>query len=238
MDTQPTIGNLKSAALRCAAQAVWMAAALVGVLTGCAEGYPTVDGGAEQAAVAGQVYTWNFDHEKEGTAPGDWTTVVGTWAVAADPSAPSPPKIVRQSGKFLPSDWPRAIVRTLAFGDARVEIRLRSDLGEGTRACGLMLRLRDSDNYYLARIDAVDKDLRLYRVVAGSREEIIRHFAVLKPGSWHTLSVEVRGDSFFVALDGVQLMMAVDKTFARGKLGVATQADSACSFDSLRAEAF
>jgi len=43
--------------------------------------------------------------------------------------------------------------------------------GRVDQAAGLVVRMKDSDNYYIARANALEGNVRLYRVVRGQRAQ-------------------------------------------------------------------
>jgi hypothetical protein len=76
-----------------------------------------------------------------------------------------------------------------------------------------------------------------YRVVDGDRQELASVDLDWSTGEWHELEVTARGTSIAIAWDGEVKLEAEDATFARGKLGLWTKADSVSRFDDLEATA-
>ena len=54
-------------------------------------------------------------------------------------------------------------------------------------------------------------------------------------GAWHTLEVTAQGSTLEVSWDGRMVIQASDTTFAKGKVGLWTKADSVTAFDDLEA---
>jgi len=210
------------------------------VVTGCgADPTPTkfTTGGADIPAEPGKTNAWKFDDAKPGAVPPDFIGVLGDWQVSADGSAPSGPNLFRQAGSFESPDFPRIIVKDLTFTDLTVRVRCRPESGDEDQACGLMFRLEDSENYYVTRANALEDNVRLYHVVDGDREEFASADITVKPDAWHTLEATAHGRSFTVSWDGKKVIDASDSTFARGKIGLWTKADSVTAFDDLEATA-
>jgi hypothetical protein len=189
-------------------------------------------GGDDVAAEKGKTYQWQFDGAG---ATSDFITVLGTWGAAAESTAPSAPNVMRQSGKAGSGDFPRAVVKGLVFGDGAVKVRCRPESGSGDQACGLMFRLADSDNYYLTRANALEGNVRLYRVVKGDRQQFATADATVKSGEWHALEASAKGSQLTVKWDGTQVISASDATYQSGKIGLWTKADSVTAFDDLEA---
>ena len=216
------------------------AAAALGIMAciSC-QAVPTTftDGGPALPAVSGQTYRWSFDQSAAGARPDDLINVLGTWSVAAEASVPSAPNALRQSARFGDPDFPRVVVKSLTFGDLTVRVRCRPESGSTDQACGLMFRLKDSDAYYLTRANALEGNVNLYRVIQGDRQRFAGASAPVTAGQWHTLEATATGALLTVKWDGAPLLSASDTTFASGKIGLWTKADSVTAFDDLEATA-
>lgn len=208
-------------------------------VTACAKPTPTqfTIGGDETPAEAGRAYRWTFDDAAAGQLPSDFIAVLGDWTVERDPGAPSRPNVIRQSGAFKNPDFPRVLVKSLTFADMTVRVRCRPENGETDRACGLMFRAKDSDNYYLTRANALEDNVVLYHVVNGDRQSFASADLSVTTGQWHTLEVTARGTKLGVSWDGRAVLDASDSTFAKGRIGLWTKADSVTAFDDLEAAA-
>jgi hypothetical protein len=206
-------------------------------ITACSRATSTefTTGGDSLAAEPGRVYRWGFDEDAPGAPPAALISVLGDWKTAADPGAPSAPNALQQAGRYARPDFPRAIVRDLEFQNLRLQVRCRPDSGEVDQVCGLMFRLRDGENYYVTRANALEGNVRLYRVVNGDRQQFATADLPVTSGQWHTLAVEARGDNLSVWWNGARVIEARDSTFSNGKIGVWTKADSITAFDDLEA---
>lgn len=205
---------------------------------GCQKPTPTsfTTGGGEVPAEKGRTYRWSFD-EAAGPLPADFIHVLGDWRVEAEPSAPSGPNVLRQAGRFKTPDFPRFVIKGLTFADLTVRVRCRPESGSVDQACGLMFRLRDSDNYYITRANPLEGNVRLYRVVGGDRQQLASADLAMVSGQWHTLEATARGQSLTVRWNETPIITATDSTFDKGKIGLWTKADSVTAFDELEARA-
>lgn len=194
-------------------------------------------GGQDTPVPAGQTKGWSFDADAQGTLPADFISVLGDWKVASEATAPSGANVLRQSGSFNNSDFPRLLVRDLSFGDLKLKVRCRPESGSADQACGLIFRAQDSDNYFITRANALEASVNLYRVVQRERQFITGASANVTAGTWHTLEVAAQGSAITVSWDGTQLISTTDTTYARGKIGLWTKADSVTAFDDLEATA-
>ncbi|HXD39692.1 MAG TPA: hypothetical protein VN649_03975, partial [Ramlibacter sp.] len=93
-------------------------------------------------------------------------------------------------------------------------------------------RWKDGDNYYVARANALERNVSLYYVEGGRRKTLKYVNAPVERGVWHSLRVEFAGARIAVALDGRRAIEFEDKHITGpGAVGVWTKADSVTAFD-------
>ena len=157
------------------------------------------------------------------------------WVVLEDASAPAGPKVLAEtSGDSTSNRFPLAVLNGFEAKDVEVSVRFKPVAGKVDQAAGLMVRLQDADNYYIARANALENNVRLYRVVDGRRQQFAGVDVPVPNGRWQTLTLRVEGEQFAVALDGRELFQATDQTFSQaGRVGLWTKADSLTHFDDL-----
>jgi hypothetical protein len=189
--------------------------------------------------------TVNFDDLKTGAPPPGWmASQTGNgeakWTVVADESAPSKPNVLKQLGEAA---FPVCFKNSTSIKDGFAEVRFKALAGKEDQAGGVVWRCLDADNYYVARANALEDNVVLYKTVAGKRSclDIVGRKggygvkAKVAPGKWHTLRVEFAGKRFSVIFNGKKLFEVEDNTFgAAGKVGVWTKADSVTVFDDFR----
>ena len=99
---------------------------------------------------------------------------------------------------------------------------------------GLIWRVKDHDNYYIARWNPLEDNFRVYYVKEGRRVQLDSANVKADPTKWHTIKIEQRGDAIACYLDEEKLLALKDKTFAEaGGVGLWTKADAATAFDDL-----
>jgi len=135
--------------------------------------------------------------------------------------------------------FPMAIVRDWRASDAIVRVRFRYVAGKGDRAAGVVLRYRDPGNYLVARANAAEHDLRIFRVANGDRRTLPggRIEADTDDEGWHELEFRASGSELTAVLDGSARVTAHDSFFLHGGVGLWTKADAVTDFDDLRGEA-
>src|SRR5258705_553539 len=148
--------------------------------------------------------TVNFDNLKTGAPPPGWTaTKTGTgaakWTIEADDSAPSKPNVLKQSGQ---ATYPVCIKDDTSLKNGFVEVKFKPISGKEDQAGGLIWRAKDSNNYYIARANALEDNVTIYYTIKGSRTEKKRTNMKVASNQWHTLRVDFQGNHFTVMLDG------------------------------------
>ncbi|MGI8524987.1 MAG: family 16 glycoside hydrolase [Pseudolabrys sp.] len=184
----------------------------------------------------------NFDDGLAGTAPAGWTlTMTGKgvpkWTIEADPTAPTKPNVLTQSGK---ATFPVALKTDSSIRDGFVEVKFKANAGSEDRAAGLIWRAKDANNYYVVRANALEDNVVLYKTVKGVRNplDIVGRkggYGVNVPVQalqWHTLRVEFAGTRFKVIYNEKPVFEVEDATFQdAGMIGLWTKADSVTAFD-------
>ncbi len=191
------------------------------------------DGGVHLAAEKGKTYHWTFDDTSLGFLPEKFFSVLGSWQVTQDSSAPSSPNVLRQTGKFGGDDFPRILVQDLDFSNFNLRVTCRPEEGSKDQACGVLFRAKDSNNYYIARANALEGNVNFYRVVNSDRQMIYSAQASVATGTWQTLEIVCQGEEIKISWNGSQVISVRDSTFQSGKVGLWTKADSVTAFDEL-----
>lgn len=179
-----------------------------------------------------------FDDLATGPAAGTFDSVLGghgadpRWIVTGD-----------ANGRWLQQacddptglHFPMAIVREFFGSDVAASARMRYAGGKLDRAGGIVLRYRDPGNYYVARVNAAEGDLRIFRVANGIRRTLPGGIvkAPTDDGEWHRLEFRVEGSQLTATLDGRFTATAYDSFFLKGRAGLWTKSDSITDFDDV-----
>jgi hypothetical protein len=158
----------------------------------------------------------------------------GEWTVAADPTATTGRAIEQTSTERTDYRFPLAIHESLSAKNLNVEIRFKAVAGKIDQAGGVAVRLQDADNYYVARANALEHNVRFYRVVDGRRQQLGAADIRVTSNEWHTISLHAEDERFSISYDGAMLFEVIDKTFPEaGGVALWTKADSVTRFDRL-----
>src|SRR6266852_1127689 len=176
----------------------------------------------------------NFDNAPVGQAPVGWTaTKTGSgnakWTIEKDDTATSKPNVLKQSGV---ATYPVCFKNDTNLKDGFVEVKFKPISGKEDQAGGVVWRLRDANNYYIARANALEDNVTIYDTVNGRRTERKRANMKVASNVWHTIRVDFASNHFTVTYDGKKAIEWDDETFKdAGKVGVWTKADSVTLFD-------
>ncbi len=158
----------------------------------------------------------------------------GDWRVVADPTAARGLAIAQTSTDTTDYRFPLAIYQPVSARNVDVVLRFKPVGGTVDQAGGIAVRLTTPDDYYVVRANALEDNVRFYRVVKGRREQLKGANTKVATGQWHTLGLRAEGDRFTVSFDGKPLFTAEDKTFANpGRVALWTKADSVTHFDTI-----
>jgi hypothetical protein len=157
----------------------------------------------------------------------------GKWTVVGDPTAAKGRAIAQISKDRTDYRFPLAVYQPFSGKNLEISVRFKSVAGAVDKAGGA-LRLLTPDDYYVARANALEDNVRFYRVVKGRREQLAGANIKVSANQWHTLALKAEGDRFTVSFDGKTLISAQDGTFSdAGKVALWTKADSVTYFDTI-----
>lgn len=199
---------------------------------------------APPADATSVVTVLGFDSDREGQPPSGMAFArsgggaLGSWVVRGEADAPSAPNVLAQTDPDKTNMRFPIAVTDQQLGDVRVSARCKLISGKVDQACGLVVRYRDENNYYVTRANALENNVRLYHLEAGKRTQLASWEGPVKAGVWHEYALEIRGDHIQVFWNGTRVLDHRDTTFAEpGQVGVWTKADSVTYYDDLKIEA-
>jgi hypothetical protein len=158
----------------------------------------------------------------------------GQWRVVQDPSASGGKAIAQVSQDRTDYRFPLAIYQPLSAKDVEAVVRFKPVDGRVDQAGGIAVRVISPDDYYVVRANALENNVRFYRVSQGRREQIEGIDIPVVGGQWHTLGLRAEADRFTVSFDGRVLFTAVADSYAdKGRVALWTKADSVTHFDTI-----
>jgi hypothetical protein len=187
-----------------------------------------------------------FKKDDVGKLPSGWTaakTGVGdgsVWKVVADATAPSKAgQVLAQTAEGAKPLFNLCILNDSNFQDGEISVAFKSVKGQVDQGGGIVWRYQDADNYYVARMNPLEDNYRLYKVVNGKRAQLgTKEEIKLAENTWHTVKIKHVGSQIECWLDDKKVLEAKDDAFAKaGKVGLWTKADAQTYFDNLQISA-
>ena len=184
---------------------------------------------------------WNFEAATVGALPKNWTaTKTGegpgsVWKILEDESAPKGPKVLAQTSPDGPdSMFNLCVADDTSYADVDLSVAMKPREGKNDQGGGLVWRYKDAKNYYVCRMNPLEDNFRVYKVVDGKRS-MFKSAAVNAPaGKWHTIRIVQKGDQIQCYLNGKEYLDVKDDTLKdAGKIGLWTKAYAVTSFDEL-----
>ena len=213
---------------------------------GCADHGAGVKSPPQHSGAPTTSKTFDLEDAPTGKTPEGFTTALTggggpvEWVVLEEDKAPGGKKVLAQASKDdTDYRFPLCVYNGLSATDAVVSVKFKAVSGKVDQAAGLVARYKDKDNYYVTRANALEDNVRLYKVENGKRKQFAGAGAKVTPGEWHTLQLSIKGGHFQVSFDGRMLFEADDDTFKdAGNAGLWTKADSVTRFDDVRIASF
>ena len=186
--------------------------------------------------------SFDFDADAPGTTPASLEQVLGGLGepprfVAVRDGQDS---VLRQENVDRTGiRFPIALVKDVDADDVVARVRFRLVGGAQDRTAGIVLRYQDPSNYLVARANAVEGDLRIFRAVNALRRTLPGAVAQvhIDDDAWHVLEFRIEGPKVTAILDGSITASGYDTFFAHGRVGLWTKSDSRTEFDDFRLEA-
>ena len=197
-------------------------------------------------AEEGKERAFKFSKDDLGKVPAGWKaeqTGKGegcVWKVVADETAPSKSGYaLAQTAKSPGGVFNICVAEDTRYKDVELSVSFKAVAGESDQGGGFVWRYKDHDNYYTCRMNPLEDNYRVYKVVDGKRTQVgAKEGVKVKAGEWHKLKVEVKGNKMQGYLDGEKLWEITDDTYKdAGKVGLWSKADAQTHFDELVIEA-
>jgi len=197
-----------------------------------------------QAEPVPPVQEWSFDQEQPGVLPSQFSIgtlfdgrPAGDWQVLSTAQAKSPPQVLAQlMAKGAEHAYKVTLVKGLVASDVNLQVSFLPIQGKADMGGGLIWRAADDHNYYLARANPLEQNIRVYRVVKGVRHLLQNFDRTIDVKQWHLLRVTHRGCQITIFYDSKQVLELCDKTFRAGTIGLWTKSDAVTYFDDLQVQ--
>jgi hypothetical protein len=189
-------------------------------------------------------FTLHLTKDDLGKVPAGWKAAQtgkgegSVWKVVADETAPSKSGFaLAQTAEGPGALFNLCVAQDTSFKDVEISVSFKAVKGEKDQGGGVVWRYQDADNYYVARMNPLEDNFRVYKVTDGKRAREFQDVEVKIPaGEWHTLKVTMSGEKIECFLDGKKYLDVKDNTITKaGKVGLWTKADAQTRFDKFEA---
>lgn len=188
------------------------------------------------------IWRQSFDRDTVGRPPASWRIAQtnpgkapAAWQVVADPDAPSKPNVLALTRtENVKHTYNLAIADKTSFKNLDLTVSVKGVSGREDQGGGPIWRCIDENNYYICRINPLETNFRVYKVINGKRTQLQTVEVATQHRQWHTLRVVMIGHHVTCYLDGRKMLEARDTDLPNsGKVGLWTKADAASCFDDL-----
>ena len=184
---------------------------------------------------------WTFEDAKVGGLPAGWSSTKtgkgegSVWEVQEDKSAPAGAKVLTQTSSEGPNPlFNLCVADKTRYKDVDLTVSFKALTGKIDQGGGPVWRYKDANNYYIARMNPLEDNFRVYKVVDGRRRQLDSSNVKASAGKWHTIRIVHKGNQIQCYLNGKLHLDGKDDTFTdAGKIGLWTKADAVTSFDKL-----
>jgi pyruvate,water dikinase len=129
--------------------------------------------------------------------------------------------------------FPLAIAKDSEVGDAVLKVRVKPAAGSVDQAGGLAFGIRNINNYFVLRVNALEDNIMLFEYVNNKRltRATVQH--EIKKDQWYLITVETKGNTLKGYLDDQLLLEYTAERPLTGYVGLWTKADSVTFFNEL-----
>jgi len=194
-----------------------------------------------------QTDVWPVDTFETGSLPAGWAVPgkgedAPDWQLVQNPDAPDGKLVLAmlrpaKTGLFgwFGGGFNVVINPSVNFLDGTISVRFKAVSGNSDQGGGIMWRVQDAENYYVARFNPLEDNFRFYTVRHGSRSELASARIKLDPQTWHKMTIIQSSATFRGYLDDQLLLEHADGTFSTpGGVGLWTKSDAVTLFDDFR----
>ena len=145
---------------------------------------------------------WDFEDATVGKLPANWTAAKtgegegSVWKVIEDATAPKGKKALAQTAANGGSGvFNLCVADKTSFRDLDLSVAFKAIDGKKDQGGGPVWRYQDAKNYYVVRMNPLEDNFRLYKVVDGKRIQLAttKDDVVAANGKWHTIRVVHQG---------------------------------------------
>ena len=120
--------------------------------------------------------------------------------------------------------------KDIKLKDGKISVDFRANSGSWDQGGGIMWRVQDKDNYYIARFNPLEDNFTYYKVING-RRITLKSSHIRLSNNWHTMTILQNNNHFEGYLDNKKLLLYNDDSIIKsGGIGLWTKSDAKTSF--------
>jgi len=120
--------------------------------------------------------------------------------------------------------------KNINFKNGTLSVNFKANDGYIDKGGGIMWRVLNKDNYYIARFNPLEDNFTYYKVINGNRITLQNRNIKLADG-WHTMKIVQNKNHFIGFIDNKKLLEYYDDSIDKnGGIGVWTKSDAETSF--------
>lgn len=182
---------------------------------------------------------WVFEDAPADKLPEGWSVARtgegqdSVWKVIEDSAAASGKQVLAQLAAYGPNRvFNLCVCDESNLENPEVSVSVKAVKGRLDQGGGPVWRYQDHNNYYVARVNPLEKNFRVYKVENGRRQQLDSADVEAPAGQWHTIRIVHKGSHIQCYLNGKLQLDVEDGTFTEsGRVGLWTKADAVTSFD-------
>jgi hypothetical protein len=193
------------------------------------------------AADAPQNNLLNLETTPLGKLPPGWIAAKtgeglgSVWKVVEDTTAPGGKALAQTSAAGPSPLFNLCVAEKTNLLDVDLQVSFKAVAGKIDQGGGPVWRYKDAKNYYIARMNPLEDNYRLYKVVDGKRTQLGSVDVKAAAEKWHSLRIVQKGNRIQCYLNDKLEMDFKDETFQQaGKIGLWTKADAQTYFAGLK----
>ena len=133
------------------------------------------------------------------------------------------------------SEFNLCYTKKIQFLNGVISVQFKADSGHEDQGGGIIYRVENSNNYYVARYNPLEDNLCFYYVKNGFRRLLKSATVVLDKDYWHTMKILQQNNHYSIYLDSKNIFQGDNTTFKKaGGIGLWTKADALTSFKDLK----
>jgi hypothetical protein len=157
------------------------------------------------------------------------------WKIVADDSTPNGKALAQVSADGSRPLFNLCVANDTHYADLDLTVSVKAIAGKIDQGGGPVWRYQDADNYYIARINPLENNYRVYKVVDGQRTQLATADVTTPAKKWHVLRIVQKGNQIRCYANNTLYLEVKDDTFKQaGKIGLWTKADAQTYFAELR----